>query len=124
MANPNALIAFTSTNGSNEVLVTSSSNNGLTYSGMYANTNQESLHKPAMVIFKGRVFIAYQDTDGSSALRVVSSPDGITWATPYSSPGAGMTGGPAMVVFQNKLWVCLKPILILMHCMSCLPSME
>jgi hypothetical protein len=57
---------------------------------------------PAIVYFKGRLFMAYVDSKGSQLL-ITSSTDGTYWDAPQSFQWPLKPSAPALVVFEDQL---------------------
>jgi hypothetical protein len=80
---------------------------------------QKSLRSPSMVVFQGKLYVAYvaPDPNNLGKVYVTSSSDGITWPIDgtYTSLSVEMAGNgdqymsPALAVFNNRLYMVYVP---------------
>jgi hypothetical protein len=100
-------IAWTGTDASHTLNITSSSDQGLTWTKLWPPLPEYSVHAPALCEYRGRLYIAWTGTDGR--LNVSSSADGTTFSGKVILTGPKSDASPALAVIGGQLALGWKP---------------
>jgi hypothetical protein len=99
------VLAYVATNGSNDLIVTTTTNiqgTKITWGAGNPTSKtvpQSSRTAPALCVFNSELYLAYVANNSTNDLLITKSSDGISWSPPQQVTGQSSKFAPALAVF-------------------------